>query len=65
VGSGGTIKATVRAAGRVARALGPGREIGLGAVFMTSGLQSFASGASDYRYFGITLSGVWALGLTH
>lgn len=61
VGSGGTVKATARAAARVARALGPGREVGLGAVFMTSGLQSFASGASDYRYFAVTLSGTWAL----
>jgi tetratricopeptide (TPR) repeat protein len=62
VGSGGKIGATARAGGRMSRPFGPGREIGLGALFMTTGIQSFATGAANYRYFAVTLSGSWSFG---
>ncbi|MDH3428143.1 MAG: hypothetical protein OEM23_06875, partial [Gemmatimonadota bacterium] len=60
VGSGGVTSATVRAAGRIAFALGPGREIGLDARYSASGLSSFSSGASDYEYVSLGLAGSWA-----
>lgn len=63
VGSEGTVRATLRATGNISRALGPGREVSLGALFMNAGLQSFATGESDYRYLAFTLSGSWALGV--
>ncbi len=57
----GRFQATARAGAGVSRSLGPGRQISLGALFMTAGLQSFAVGASNYKYFALTLSGTWAL----
>ncbi len=62
VGSHDAAGATARAAGRIGRAFGAGREIGLGALFMTTGIQSFATGASNYRYFALSLSGSWSFG---
>jgi tetratricopeptide (TPR) repeat protein len=60
VGSGGATSATVRAAGRVAVGLGPGREIGLDARYSASGLSSFSSGGSDYEYVSVGVAGSWA-----
>jgi len=60
VGSGGVTSATVRAAGRIAVGLGPGREIGLDARYSASGLSSFSTGGSDYEYVSIGLGGSWA-----
>ncbi len=61
VTSAGTIQATARAGAGVSRTLGPGRQVSLAAIFMTTGLQSFATGASNYKYFAVTLSGSWAI----
>ncbi len=60
VGGGGPTSATIRAGGRLAYSLGPGREVSFGLLYSTTGLASFASGASDYRYLSLGLQMTWA-----
>ena len=50
-------RATIRLVARAGYEVGPGRSLGLEAVYTNAGLQSFAAGGAGYRYFGITLSG--------
>lgn len=59
VGSDGDVQETLRATGRVAYEPAPGRRVELGGHFSRAGLQSFASGASDYEYRSVSLSAVW------
>ncbi len=54
---GGTVRASARAAYRVA----PGREVSLSAGYSSTGLQSFSTGSSDYRYTAIILGASWVL----
>jgi hypothetical protein len=61
VGSGGELGATFRAAARVGYRIAPGREVSLAGGFSSTGLQSFASGASDYRYTAVILGLAWVL----
>jgi len=60
VGSGGTMSATIRAGGRVAYSLGAGREVSFRALYSTTGLTSFATGSSNYRYLSFGLQMTWA-----
>ena len=48
-----------RASARVALRLGPGRELSLSAGYSSTGLQSFSTGSSDYRYTAFGLGGSW------
>jgi hypothetical protein len=57
--SDGDATATIRASARAAYALGPGRELSLSAGSSTTGLQSFTSGASSYRYTALILGVGW------
>ena len=57
--SRGKVHPSVRTATRLARHFGPGREIALGGTFASAGVQSFASGASDYRYLAAVLAIRW------
>jgi hypothetical protein len=43
----------------VAYRLAPGREISVAAGYSSTGLQSFSSGASDYRYTALIFGGSW------
>ena len=61
VGNGGRTSATIRAGGRLAYSVAPGREIGLATLFSTTGLTTFASGGDDYRYLSLRLSVSWAI----
>ena len=61
VGSGGETGATIRAGGRVAYSMGPGRELSLRTLYSTTGLNSFATGASNYRYLSVGLHLTWAV----
>jgi len=56
----GSLHATIRVAASATRDVGPGRQIGLAALYTNAGVQSFATGAAGYRYFSLTLSGSWA-----
>lgn len=49
----------VRAAGRVSFRVSPGREVTLSGGISSTGLQSFATGASGYRYRALGLGAVW------
>ncbi len=57
VGSAGSLRGVVDVSGRVAYRAAPGREIGLSAVFSSSGLQNLTTGGADYRYLAITVFG--------
>jgi tetratricopeptide (TPR) repeat protein len=59
VGSSGDLGATLRTSGRIGYRIAPGREVSLSAGYSTTGLQSFASGASDYRYTALILGVSW------
>ncbi|MDP2958439.1 MAG: tetratricopeptide repeat protein [Longimicrobiales bacterium] len=48
-----------RTSARLAYRVGPGRELSLSAGYSTTGLQSFSTGASDYRYTAVILGGSW------
>ncbi len=61
VGSGGETEAAIRAGGRVAYSMGPGRELSLRTLYSTTGLNSFATGASNYRYLSVGLNLTWAV----
>lgn len=61
VGSGGDLTAAFRASARAAYRIAPGREASLAGGYSSTGLQSFASGASDYRYTALILGLSWAL----
>jgi tetratricopeptide (TPR) repeat protein len=50
-------RATIRLVARAGYEVGPGRSLGLEAVYTNAGLQSFAAGGTGYRYFAVTLSG--------
>ncbi|HSW30659.1 MAG TPA: tetratricopeptide repeat protein [Longimicrobiales bacterium] len=49
----------VRASARVSFRLAPGREVTLSGGVSSTGLQSFATGASGYRYRALGLGAVW------
>ena len=55
----GSVTGAVRVSGRVAYRMGPGREVSLGAGYSSAGLQSFSTGASDYRYTAVILGAGW------
>lgn len=52
--------ATFRVSGRLAYRFAPGREVALSGGYSSTGLQSFSTGASDYRYRSLRLSVSWA-----
>jgi tetratricopeptide (TPR) repeat protein len=60
VTSDGDPGATFRGSARIGYRVGQGREVSLSAGFSSTGLQSFASGASDYRYTALILGMGWA-----
>lgn len=49
----------LRATARVTYRLAPGRELSVSGGYSSTGLQSFSTGASDYRYTTIALGGSW------
>jgi hypothetical protein len=57
--STGDLGATFRGSTRLAYRFAPGRELSLAGGYSTTGLQSFASGASDYRYTALILGLSW------
>ncbi len=59
IGEAGEASATLRGSGRVAWQAGPGRELSLSAGYSTTGLQSFSTGSSDYRYTALVLAASW------
>jgi tetratricopeptide (TPR) repeat protein len=59
VGSEGRVGSSLRASGRVAYGLGPGREVWLASGYSSAGLTSFATGAPDYRYTAFMLGSSW------
>ncbi|HSJ25523.1 MAG TPA: tetratricopeptide repeat protein [Longimicrobiales bacterium] len=59
IGSDGDVGGAVSARTRVARILAPGREVALGLSFSNLGMDSFATGAADYRYQAVVLSASW------
>jgi hypothetical protein len=61
VGSSGDLSATLRGSARLAYRIAPGREVSLAGGYSSTGLQSFASGATDYRYTAIILGLSWVL----
>lgn len=48
-----------RVSARAAFQIGPGREVSLSGGYSSTGLQSFSTGASDYRYTALILGGSW------
>lgn len=52
--------ATVRLGGRLGYRFAPGREVALSGGYSSTGLQSFSTGTSDYRYRSLRLSVSWA-----
>jgi tetratricopeptide (TPR) repeat protein len=56
-GTEASLRATVRLVARVGYEIGPGRSLGLEAVYTNAGLTSFAAGGAGYRYFAVTLAG--------
>ena len=58
-GSDGDPAATFRASTRIGYRIAPGREVSLAGGYSSTGLQSFASGASDYRYTAVILGLAW------
>jgi tetratricopeptide (TPR) repeat protein len=55
----GDAAGTVRASARIGYAVASGREIALSGGYSSAGLQSFATGASDYRYSAVIFSVGW------
>ena len=51
--------ATFRTSARVGYRFAPGREISVGAGYSSTGLQSFSTGESDYRYTAVILGAAW------
>lgn len=60
VGRDGPTGRTVRASATLGYHFGPGREISSSVGFSSTGLQSFSTGDSDYRYVTVVLGGSWA-----
>ena len=61
VTSDGSLGAAFRGSARVAYWLTPGREVSLGGGYSSTGLQSFSTGASDYRYTALIFGVNWVL----
>ena len=59
VTSNGAPAATVRGSARLGFRIASGREVSVSAGYSSTGLQSFASGASDYRYTALILGVAW------
>lgn len=59
VTSEGEATGTVRASARVAYRVAPGREVSLSGGYSSTGLQSFSTGTSDYRYAAVILGATW------
>ena len=59
VGRHGSAAGAFRASARIAYRLGPGREISVSGGYSSTGLQSFSTGRSDYRYKALILGGSW------
>jgi tetratricopeptide (TPR) repeat protein len=59
VTSDGDPSATLRGSARVGYRIASGRELSLSAGYSSTGLQSFTSGASDYRYTAVILGMSW------
>jgi hypothetical protein len=57
--SNGEFEAAFRSSARVSYRVAPGRQVSLSGGFSSAGLQTFNSGDSDYRYYGLILSGSW------
>lgn len=55
----GDPKLALRGAARLGYRLAPGREVALSAGYSSAGLQSFATGASDYRYRALGVGASW------
>jgi tetratricopeptide (TPR) repeat protein len=59
VTSEGDLAAAFRGSVRVGYRLAPGRELSLGWGYSSTGLQSFSTGATDYRYMAVVTGGSW------
>ena len=59
VTSDGELTATFRGSARVAYRLAPSREVALAWGYSSAGLQTFTSGASDYRYMALVTAVHW------
>ncbi len=59
VSSDGDPAGAFRVSGRAGYRFAPGREITLSAGYSSTGLQSFSTGSSDYRYIAIIVGGSW------
>jgi tetratricopeptide (TPR) repeat protein len=59
VTSEGDLSGALRLYGRFALRAGPGREVSLSTGYSTTGMQSFSTGASDYRYTAVIVGGRW------
>jgi tetratricopeptide (TPR) repeat protein len=57
--SDGDPGATLRGSARLGFRIAPGRELSLSAGYSSTGLQSFSSGASDYRYTALIVGAGW------
>lgn len=55
----GDLAGSVRASTRVSYDIAPGREVALSGGYSSTGLQSFSTGGSDYRYTALILSAGW------
>jgi tetratricopeptide (TPR) repeat protein len=60
VRSDGDPAGAFRVSGRVGYRLAPGREVTLSAGYSSTGLQSFSTESSDYRYTAVIVGGSWA-----
>ncbi|HSR43074.1 MAG TPA: tetratricopeptide repeat protein, partial [Longimicrobiales bacterium] len=59
VTSGGEVRGAVRTSARLAYRIAPGREVSASGGLSSTGVQSFSTGASDYRYGAFILSLTW------
>lgn len=59
VGEEGDPSGAFRTSARLAYRLRPGREISLSGGFSSTGLQSFSTGESDYRYTALVAGVSW------
>jgi len=55
----GELRGAAQASARLGLRMGPGRELVLSGGYSSAGLQSFASGGSDYRYRALGVGGSW------
>jgi hypothetical protein len=55
----GSLKAAYRLSSRIGYRFAPGREVSLAGGYSSTGLQSFSTGASDYRYTAVILGATW------